>query len=221
MILYRGDNLKRIKPQDWFWTNGILINSANGGSPNTVSAKPILTLIEKHVYPEQDSFNYHNVSDFFSFSDNKMTAIKYMSGGKSNTKVSIHESPDHVLFSWEIINPREVKKGVYLYEYEINYGNSKKILATYSNIAAFIKYALSIRNEENTNSRKRPKVLLLNLRELIDYVSFDEVTVRRIKNDNEWLILPYDSNKYNPQLGLETYIYPNLQFHYDFYVVKD
>jgi len=78
MILYRGDRKSEIKNSSNFWYEGLLINSANGGNPKTISTRGIFELISMHIHPELDEGSYHRVSDFMSFTKDKEIALKYI-----------------------------------------------------------------------------------------------------------------------------------------------
>lgn len=215
--LYRGDNLQRLFNRNNYWYEGLLINGAHGGNPYTITDQEITELITKHVYPENNDFKYHKVSDFMSFSKDKKVALGYI---ENQVKSSFNLDYKSFIITWSLNNLIQIREGIYSANYTINYTNSTKILNSIIDNITGRGYChiIPLDSLKSQFEGLISSVTIFDLEQIIQDVKiFDTTTQNRIKKDKEVLVLPSDINKYDPSLNLETIIRPNKEFSFDFF----
>lgn len=171
--LYRGDrdpNLKRklrtTAPHGYLMTN---LNS--GGEGRTISEKPLIELIDKHI-----NIGW-NTTHFLSFSEDKNTAFRFglncpiLTEANKQQQNYIDVSYDD---NWEFvistIDPNKMsierlKHGIFVGKYQTNNPKYKEILPV-------------------------SKVLLINVTKfLADFANYEQSKTNSAR-DKEWLILP-------------------------------
>ena len=201
MQLFRGDKIFNHLTKPGLYRNNGLRSKAFGcgSNPENIEIKGLLETIRCHVNPIfREDRNYYDVTDYLSFSESYERALYWC---KDRNSLELNSSNDYqetrYIFTLNIDdNYLEIlDRGVFIYSFNCNPQLKTSDSDNIINKAVFqSKYATEI-CPICSNYNKLHKILLINSYEYLlnhgNHSKYDGA-IQFAKQDNEWLVLPYD-----------------------------
>ena len=202
MKLFRGDKVYNIDTcPGTYRENGLRSKAfASGSQPNNIELLGLIESIRKHInqIDKLDS-NYYDVTDFLSFSQVRERGL-YWCRDKDTLIIENADEYEETryLFTYNLNdNLLDQKgKGIYLYKYRCNLDLIKPDKKDNDTLLNFFKY----NSEEKPcpiceNKYDNHSLILIDSYEYLINNANDvkyEGAIESTKNDNEWLVLPFD-----------------------------